>query len=79
MNMLYNRLIFLAEELDTPFSPKRIAELNVLLAGTSIAEVKPEHISLLDDLVSIISNTGNLLTEHAPAVFKLQDDLRSRT
>jgi hypothetical protein len=78
MNSQYYRLINLAEELDTPPTPKKIEELNELLAATDAADVKPEHLSLLDDLISIMANTGNLTETHKAAILDLSDKIRVR-
>ena len=78
MNSRYETLILLAEELDTPSTPEKATELNVLLAELLPDDAKPEHVSLLDDLISIMSNTGNLFVEHRAAILRLQEGLRSK-
>lgn len=78
MNAQYNRLIALAEELDTPSSPDRINQLNDLLSAISIAAVKPEHFLLLDSLISIMSVTGNISATHEVKILQLLEDIRSR-
>lgn len=79
MRSQYNRLIELAQELDTPSNPKKVAELSVLLAGISADEVEPQHLSLLDALISIMSNTGNLSGPNEVSVLELLEGIRSRT
>lgn len=78
MNSQYKKLIELAEELDTPSNPKKVTELNELLAGTSAADVKPEHFSMLDSIISIMSNTGNLFATHEVSILELLEGIRSR-
>lgn len=73
----YERLIELAAETDTPSTPEKIRELNVLLSQQSIDSIKKEHSSLLDDLISILSNTNNLCVESRAAIIALQDAIRS--
>ncbi|MGO3128308.1 MAG: hypothetical protein ACTIJY_09575 [Luteimonas sp.] len=79
MHPQYNRLIELAEELDAPSNPKKVTELNDLLAGTSATDVNPEHFSLLDALISIMSNTGNLSPTYEYSILELLEGIRSRT
>ena len=78
MNDQYSRLITLAEELDTPSSPARIDHLNYLLSEISVTVVKSEHFSLLDDLISTMSVTGNIATTHEAKILQLLEDIRSR-
>ena len=78
MNSQYNKLITLAEELNAPSTPSRTAELNELLSATSAADVKREHFSLLDGLISIMSNTSNLSETHKATILQLSDGIRSR-
>ena len=78
MNPQYNRLIYLAEELEPPFTEKRTAELNELLATTSAADVKQEHFSLLDGLISTMSITDNIPAAHESVILELLEGIRSR-
>lgn len=78
MNSEYNKLIFLAEELDARSTPAKTEELNNLLSATSAADVKPEHLSLLDGLISIMSNTGNLSPAQESSILQLLEDIRLR-
>jgi hypothetical protein len=73
----YERLIELAAETDTPSTPEKIKELNVLLSQQSIDSIEKEHSSLLDDLISILSNTNNLCVESRESIIALQDAIRS--
>jgi len=52
--------------------------LNELLAATDATAVKPEHFSLLDDLISIMAITGNLTEAHKTAILDLSDKIRVR-
>ncbi len=74
----YERLIELAIETDTPSTPEKIRELNVLLSSQSVESINEEHLSLLDDLISILSNTNNLFTEYRDSIIALQDAIRSK-
>ena len=78
MEPRYCKLIELAEELDTPSTPQKVADLNELLAGTSVAEVDPDHFSLLDGLISTMSNTGNISAAHQVSILALLEGIRSR-
>lgn len=79
VNSRYGRLIILAEEINTPSTPEKMAELNELLAELSPNDINSEHLSLLDYLISIISNTGNLFVERQAAILKLQNAIRSKS
>ena len=74
----YKRLIFLAEELDTPSTLQKITELNELLSGQDINDIKDCDLQILDDLISILSNTDNLLVEKRESVIILQESIRSK-
>ena len=76
MKSPYNRLIFLAEELDTPSTAEKIVELNTLLASIPLGEVDQSHYSLLDGLISILWNTGNLMPAHQVRILRLQEEIR---
>ena len=78
MTPQYDKLISLAEELEAPCSAARIDELNNLLSATSAADVKPEHFSLLDGLISTMSITENLSQAHEASILQLLEDIRSR-
>ncbi len=78
MNAQYSRLITLAEELDTPSSPARTDQLNDLLSAISVADVKPEHFSLLDGLISTMSITGNIAATNEDKILQLLEDIRSQ-
>ena len=74
----YERLIFLAKETDTQSTPQKISELNELLSNQDVNEIKDYDLQILDDLISILSNTDNLLAEKQESVINLQEDIRSR-
>lgn len=74
----YERLIFLAKETDTQSTPQKISELNELLSNQDVNEIKDCDLQILDDLISILSNTDNLLAEKQESVINLQEDIRSR-
>lgn len=78
MKAQYCRLISLAEELEASSSAARTQEFNDLLSATSAADVKPEHFSLLDGLISTMSITGNLSPTHESAILQLLEGIRSR-
>lgn len=78
MNSQYNKLITLAEELNASSTAFRTEELNELLSATSAANVKREHFSLLDGLISIMSNTGNISETHKTTILELLEGIRSR-
>ncbi len=74
----YERLIFLAKETDTPSTPQRISELNKLLSGQDVKNIEDYDLQILDDLISILSNTDNLLAEEQESIIKLQERIRSK-
>jgi hypothetical protein len=78
MNPQYIALIKLAEELEVPFTQAGTMELSMLLAATSAKDVKQEHLSLLDNLISTMSITGNLSADHESAILTLLEGIRSR-
>lgn len=74
----YERLIFLAKETDTQSTPQKISELNELLSSQDVNDIKDNDLQIIDDLISILSNTNNLLPEKQEFVINLQENIRSR-
>lgn len=74
----YERLIFLANEADVQSTPQKISELNELLSSQDVNEIKDCDLQILDDLISILSNTDNLVAEKQESIINLQENIRSR-
>lgn len=74
----YERLIYLAEEPDTASTQEKIKELNDLLSTQNVDSIKDKDLQVLDDLITILANTGNLYAEKHEAIINLQDDIRIR-
>ena len=74
----YERLIFLSKETDTQSTPQRISELNELLSGQDVNDIKVCDLQIMDDLISILSNTDNLLAEKRESIISLQERIRSK-
>jgi hypothetical protein len=74
----YERLIFLAREIEMESTPQKILELNRLLSDQDFNEVKDGDLQILYELISILSNTDNLLAENMESIVNLQDKIRSR-
>jgi hypothetical protein len=74
----YERLIFLANETDTQSTPQKISELNELLSSQDVNDIKDCDLQILDDLISILSNTDNLFAEKQESIINLQENIRSR-
>lgn len=74
----YERLILLAKETDTQSTPQKISELNELLSSQDVGGINNCDIQILDDLISILINTGNLFAEKQEPVMRLQENIRSR-
>jgi len=74
----YERLIELVYEEDKPSTPEKIKELNVLLSQQSIHSIKKEHLSQIDNLITMLCMTGNLFEEYYEPIIALQDAIRSK-
>ena len=74
----YERLIFLANEADVQSTPQKISELNELLSSQDVNEIKDCDLQILDDLISILSYTDNLVAEKQESIINLQENIRSR-
>ncbi|MBE4583247.1 hypothetical protein BOO34_18430 [Vibrio navarrensis] len=74
----YERLIFLANENNTRSTAEKISELNQLLFNQKVDEIKDDDLQIIDDLISILSNTGNLFPEKHKSIINLQENIRSR-
>lgn len=72
----YEKLIFLAEETDTPSTKEKMIELNKLLSEISQEKIQPEHYGLLDDLITILFNINNIFQETEKIIDALQSYLR---
>lgn len=79
MNSQYQKLIALAEETDTASTPEKVKTLNHLLSTISVSDIEPDHLALLDDLICILSNTGNLLSANEAVILQLLEEIRSKT
>jgi len=49
-----------------------------LLSSQDINGVKDKDLQILDDLISILRNTGNLFAENCESIINLQEGIRSR-
>lgn len=78
MSSDYKRLIELAAETDVTSTPEKIATLNELLSQQRVDSIDSEDLSLLDDLISSLSITGNLFSETHDSVIALQEEIRSK-
>ena len=74
----YNRLIELASQTDIDSTKAKILELNDLLSEVEVDSIEECHIRLLDDLISIMSNTNNIFESHFKKLIELQDKLRDK-
>jgi len=74
----YRRLMVLANETDTPSTDEKILELNKLLEVLDPSMVKIDDLRIVDDLVTVLHNTGNLLPETRDLLMDHQEKIRSR-
>lgn len=68
----------LANETDTPSTDEKILELNKLLEVLDPSMVKIDDLRIVDDLVTVLHNTGNLLPETRDLLMDHQEKIRSR-
>jgi hypothetical protein len=73
----YIRLIFLAKETDNPSTKQKIIELNKLLSEINKEEIKEVHYNMLDDLITTLFNTNNILAKTEKRIDDLQSYLRN--
>lgn len=78
MTSAYRRLMVLANETDTPSTDEKILELNKLLEVLDPSMVKIDDLRIVDDLVTVLHNTGNLLPETRDLLMDHQEKIRSR-
>lgn len=76
MDFKYQRLIVLAEEIDTPSTAEKARELNILLSEVDKNIIDQNHYHLLDDLITILLNTGNIFDETQSNINALQSFIR---
>jgi hypothetical protein len=74
----YERLIFFAKETNSQTTSDIITELNELLSSQDVNSIKVCDLQILDDLISMLSNTDNLLSETRESIIILQEIIRSR-
>lgn len=72
----YHRLICLAKDLESPHTSESIRELNVILSEMPIDLIDPNDFSLIDDLICILHNTGNIEERRKEKIVQLQDSIR---
>lgn len=74
----YKRLISLAEEEGTDSTPKKIIELNNLLFELDSNLVQEKDLRVIDELITTLHNTENLISEQSEKILSLQDSIRKR-
>ncbi len=78
MNSAYQRLMVLANETDIPSTEAKVCELNKLLEALNPSLVEVGDLRILDDLITVLHNTGNLLPETRVVLIDHQEKIRSR-
>jgi hypothetical protein len=78
MNSAYQRLMVLANETDTTSTEEKIRELNKLLGALDPLLIEVGDLRILDDLITVLHNTGNLLPETRVVLMERQEIIRSR-
>lgn len=78
MSSAYQRLMVLANETDIPSTEAKVRELNKLLEALNPSLVEVGDLRILDDLITVLHNTGNLLPETRVVLIDRQEKIRSR-
>ncbi|MDO9102412.1 MAG: hypothetical protein Q7U50_09195 [Candidatus Nitrotoga sp.] len=68
----------LANEADIPSTEAKVRELNKLLEALNPSLVEVGDLRILDDLITVLHNTGNLLPETRVVLIDRQEKIRSR-
>jgi len=78
MRSSYRKLLSLASEVNVASTPEKIEELNSLLSSQEVDHIEDQHLPLMDDLICILSNTGNINPVNHDAITAVQELIRDR-